>query len=450
MNKLPSAAPWARMTLLALAVHLPTLALASQQADSKGFIEDGSATLLVRNYYWNAQNQGDGHHADARNNRDARNWTQGFLLNYTSGFTQGTVGFGIDVNGYLGLKLDGGDGHTGTPTLPVNGDGHSPSDFSKLGGAVKLRISNTVLKYGSMQQPTAPVFAAGGNYLLPQTATGFSLTSQEIEGLDIEAGHFTAGTGSVTTSGDGGIYAAYAGQETRAADYLGGRYTVNDQLSVALYNGRFKDLWNQYYGNLNFVQPLADGQSLSLDANLYRTTDSGSAKAGGIDTTAWSLAAGYTLGAHTLTLIHQSIHGDQPFDYVGLGKPSAGYYADSIYLGNSSQYSDFNAPGERSWQVRYDLDLASYGLPGLSMMVRHIRGSGIDGSHTKESSAYFDLYGKGEKEHETDLEARYVVPDGSLRDLSVRLMHAWHSGSDSTGGSTRELRLITEYPLNIF
>ena len=100
--------------------------------------------------------------------------------------------------------------------------------------------------------------------------------------------------------------------------------------------------------------------------------------------------------------------------------------------------------------MRYDLDLASYGVPGLSMMVRHIRGSGIDGSHTKESSAYFDLYGKGEKEHETDLEARYVVPDGSLRDLSVRLMHAWHSGSDSTGGSTRELRLITEYPLNIF
>ena len=43
-----------------------------------------------------------------------------------------------------------------------------------------------------------------------------------------------------------------------------------------------------------------------------------------------------------------------------------------------------------------------------------------------------------------------MVPDGSLRDLSVRLMHAWHSGSDSTGGSTRELRLITEYPLNIF
>ncbi|WRL24212.1 OprD family outer membrane porin, partial [Pseudomonas aeruginosa] len=25
------------------------------------------------------------------------------------------------------------------------------------------------------------------------------------------------------------------------------------------------------------------------------------------------------------------------------------------------QYSDFNGPGEKSWQARYDLNLASYG-----------------------------------------------------------------------------------------
>ena len=33
---------------------------------------------------------------------------QGFILNYQSGFTQGTVGFGVDALGLLGVRLDGG------------------------------------------------------------------------------------------------------------------------------------------------------------------------------------------------------------------------------------------------------------------------------------------------------------------------------------------------------
>ncbi|WNQ02431.1 OprD family outer membrane porin, partial [Pseudomonas aeruginosa] len=41
---------------------------------------------------------------------------------------------------------------------------------------------------------------------------------------------------------------------------------------------------------------------------------------------------------------------------------------DSIFLANSVQYSDFNGPGEKSWQARYDLNLASYGVPGLTFM----------------------------------------------------------------------------------
>jgi imipenem/basic amino acid-specific outer membrane pore len=53
---------------------------------------------------------------------------------------------------------------------------------------------------------------------------------------------------------------------------------------------------------LNLVHPLAVDQSVALDFNLYRTLDDGSAKAGTIDTTAASLAAAYTLGAHTFTL----------------------------------------------------------------------------------------------------------------------------------------------------
>lgn len=152
-------------------------AFVSDQAEAKGFIEDSSLNLLLRNYYFNR---------DGKEGRGDRvDWTQGFLTTYESGFTQGTVGFGVDAFGYLGLKLDGTSDKTGTGNLPVMNDGKPRDDYSRAGGAVKVRISKTMLKWGEMQ-PTAPVFAAGGSRLFPQTATGFQLQSSEFEGLDLE------------------------------------------------------------------------------------------------------------------------------------------------------------------------------------------------------------------------------------------------------------------------
>ncbi|MGZ2921253.1 outer membrane porin OprD, partial [Pseudomonas aeruginosa] len=145
-------------------------AFVSDQAEAKGFIEDSSLDLLLRNYYFNR---------DGKEGRGDRvDWTQGFLTTYESGFTQGTVGFGVDAFGYLGLKLDGTSDKTGTGNLPVMNDGKPRDDYSRAGGALKVRISKTMLKWGEMQ-PTAPVFAAGGSRLFPQTATGFQLQSSE-------------------------------------------------------------------------------------------------------------------------------------------------------------------------------------------------------------------------------------------------------------------------------
>ena len=40
---------------------------------------------------------------------------------------------------------------------------------------------------------------------------------------------------------------------------------------------------------------------------------------------------------------------------------------------------------KRQWQARYDLDLAPFGLPGLSFMARYVSGRAIDGSHAPVS-----------------------------------------------------------------
>lgn len=67
--------PFARQRAWLLGVPgllLTGAALASQQSDAKGFVEDGDLTLLLRNYYYLRQNEGDGHGAAARNSRDPR------------------------------------------------------------------------------------------------------------------------------------------------------------------------------------------------------------------------------------------------------------------------------------------------------------------------------------------------------------------------------------------
>lgn len=219
-------------------------AFVSDQAEAKGFIEDSSLDLLLRNYYFNRDGKsGSGDRVD---------WTQGFLTTYESGFTQGTVGFGVDAFGYLGLKLDGTSDKSGTGNLPVMNDGTPRDDYSRAGGAVKVRISKTMLKWGEMQ-PTAPVFAAGGSRLFPQTATGFQLQSSELEGLDLEAGHFTEGKQGTTTKSRGELYATYAGETAKSADFIGGRYAITDNLSASLYGAELEDIYRQYYLNSNYT-----------------------------------------------------------------------------------------------------------------------------------------------------------------------------------------------------
>jgi hypothetical protein len=112
---------------LALAIAAASLAPLAQ-AD---FIEDSSATLQTQNIYLNR----DFREGDGQSKRDE--WSQGFLLNIESGFTEGTVGFGLDAIGMLGVKLDSGGGRAGTDLLPVQDDGGTPDEFSRLGLTAK-------------------------------------------------------------------------------------------------------------------------------------------------------------------------------------------------------------------------------------------------------------------------------------------------------------------------
>lgn len=430
------------LAVTAASVQLATAApFVSSQSEAKGFVEGSAFDLKLRNYYYNRDKKGPG-------NQDDIDWTQGIWANFTSGYTQGTVGVGVDAFGYFGVKLWGDDEYSGSGNLVTDSQGNNEDTQGKMGAAAKFRISKTELKIGDMQ-PTSPVFAVGGSRLLPQTASGISLQSSEITGLDLEAGHFYSGTSQDDTSHTGGIWANYAGVEANSADFAGGKYSITDSLGVAFYAAKLEDIWDQYYANVNYALPLSDDQSLAFDANIYRTVDEGSAEAGSISNTTFSGSVAYSfLAAHTVTLAFQKVNGDTPFDYIGIGDNNRG--GDSIFLNNSIQYSDFNGPGEKSWQARYDLNMAPYGVPGLSFMTRYIKGTDIDGSNTPTGSAYEGLYGADGEHHETNLEAKYVLQTGPAKDLSFRIRQAWHrANADQGEGDINEFRLIVDYPISI-
>jgi len=426
-----------KWSVIALAVAAGTsqMALASQQSESKGFVEDASLDLLLRNTYFNRDYK-DGA-------PDRRSWGQGFITTFESGFTQGTIGVGVDAYGILGVRLDGGRGHTYAAMFDRDSNGDPERDLSQTGAAIKAQFSNTVIKYGN-QMPMMPVLAYDDSRLLPETFTGTLVTSKEIEGLELNAGRFTADSSMPSSSRDDvGL---------KSINVIGGTYAFNENLSASLYYADNEDVAKKKYANVNYVMPFSSEQALSLDFNIYRSNydkdyvqaadttfnDDGSIDELGAreshDNTIWSLAAKYSVGAHAFILAHQRVSGDRGYDYdIGDG-------GSSIWVANS-YYSDFNWKDERSWQASYELDFSSFGAPGLFWKTAYVYGDNID-------------TGAGEgKEREFFNQVQYVVQSGPAKDLSLKLRNSiYRSNSDMRdyySPDLNEIRAFIEYPLSI-
>jgi hypothetical protein len=426
-----------KWSVIALAVAAGTtqMAVASQQSESKGFVDDSSLNLLLRNTYWNR----DYNHGSA----DVKTWGQAFIGTFESGFTQGTVGFGVDAFGLLGLKLDGGQ----DDMFEVKSNGHRTDDVAQSGAAVKARFSNTVIKYGN-QMPSLPVLAYDDSRLLPQSFTGTLVTSSEIEGLELNVGRFTQDSSMASSSSDSGAL--------KSIDVIGGSYQFNDQLSVALYASDIDDVAKKKYANVNYQIPLSEDQSLAFDFNIYktdydkgfvqdyttRTNDDGDVTTAGVresrDNTIFSLAGTYAFGAHALTLAYQQNTGDDGYKYdIGDG-------GSAIFLANS-YYSDFNAKDEKSLQLAYDLDFSAYGVPGLSWRSAYVYGWDID-----TTSGAVDVGGKDNvKEREFFNQVKYTVQSGPAKDLALKARNSIYRSDRAYGDDLNEWRLFIEYPISI-
>ncbi|WP_339511826.1 OprD family porin [Pseudomonas sp. RL_15y_Pfl2_60] len=413
-------------TLIAIACACSAIgtsaAYASEQSESKGFVEDSSLNVLLRNTYFNRD------YKDGVN--DAKTWGQGFIGTFESGFTQGTVGVGVDAFGLLGIKLDSGRGRNYGAMFDTYSDGRPVDDISQAGAAVKLRFSNTVIKYGN-QFPSLPVLAYDDSRLLPQSFTGTLVTSNEIEGLELNAGRFTADSPMADSSRDP--------NHLKSIDVVGGTYAVTENIVTSLYYSDVEDEFEKSYVNLNYNLPIAAEQALNFDFNLYHTKyDDGSIAAADFGgdgdndrNTIWSLAAKYSIGAHAFILAHQRSSGDAGYAY------DYGDGGSTIYLANS-YYSDFNLKDENSWQASYELDFSEYGVPGLRYKFAYVRGDNIDSGTGSDGT-----------EREIFNQVSYVLQDGPAKDLSFRLRNSIYRASNDVGPDLNEVRAFIEYPLSI-
>ncbi|MWV16861.1 outer membrane porin, OprD family [Pseudomonas sp. L-22-4S-12] len=426
-------------TLLARAVALATLgtSLTLPGLAHAAFLEDSKASLEMRNFYMNRDFRQEGGNPSNGHSK-AEEWAQGFLLRYESGFTEGTVGVGVDAIGTLGLQLDSGRGTSGTGLLQLDRDtGEAQDNYGDLGVTAKFRVSKSVLKAGTLM-PKLPVVMSNDSRLLPQSFQGGWLNSMEIDGLTFDGGQLsrvnqrdssdhevmTLTNFSPAARGFTGLPATVQGSDE--FNFAGASYKWNDQLTTSYHYGNLDQYYNQHYLNAVHLLPLGDKQSLKSDIRYARSTDDGQTN---VDNNAFGAMFTYGLGFHSFGLGYQKMSGDTGFAYIN---------GTDAFLVNFVQIGDFAFKDEQSLQARYDYNFAGLGIPGLTFMTRYITGDNVDRGANKSEG----------EEWERNTDIAYVFQDGPLKNLGVKLRNA--TVRSNFGNDLDENRLIVSYTLPIW
>ena len=441
---------------LAVAVAIGLLA---QQASAAGFIEDSKATLKLRNFYINNDNRDSG---TPKNASYQEEWGQGFQLDYTSGFTQGTVGFGVDAIGLLGVRLDSGKGRHGNPTsanyggtvFPTDSDGRAVSDFSSLGLTAKAKISQTELRYGTLM-PKLPVIVSNDGRMLPQTFEGGQITSNEFKDLTFVGGQIEHAKGRNSSNTEGlsiaGANNARTGEFSNKFLYGGVDYKLNKDLLLQYYYGNLEDFYKQHFLGLTHNWSIGPGV-LKSDVRYFNSRDDGkngsdpayfttgdyrsnATGKGKVDNNLYSALFLYTVEGHTFGGGYQVSNGSSDFPFLNQGDGA------SAYIPTDSQISKFARAGERTWQARYSYDFAKVGVPGLTAGAVYLRGDNIDTySGNKQTS-------NGASEWERDITVAYVVQEGALKNLGFMWKNAMWRNDIANQRDQDENRLIVSYSI---
>lgn len=416
MLKTPIARGVALATLGAT-LAIPTMAQAA-------FVDDSKVNLELRNFYFNSDNRSNASSAQSK----SEEWGQGFIFRAESGYTEGTVGFGVDALGLMGLKLYSSEDTAGTGLMPSSFGNEAPDDFSSLGLTAKAKISKTVLKVGTIE-PKNMAIARSDSRLLPQTFKGAQVISNEIDGLTLDAGYLTEENDRDSTNYEDLKFNGKGGNTGDAPDdflFAGATYSFTKDLKGAYYYSNLEEVYKQHSFNLIHVLPLGEDQSLKTDLRYARSSDDGSST---VDNKAFGAMVTYSLSGHSFGLGYQKMSGDTGFAYTGASTDP--YLVNYVMLAADFAYAD-----EQSWQARYDYNFAAVGIPGLTFMTRYVTGDNFNfGTDT----------GRNGKEWERNTDVGYVFQDGALKNLGVK----WRNGTyrSNSNKDIDQNRLIVSYTI---
>ncbi len=443
---------------LALAVAASVLA---QQAVAAGFVDDSKASISSRTMYFE-NDQRD------TNGVDQRQWGQAFKADYISGFTEGTVGFGLDVQALLGINLGGGIDNPTTATAntftPTDTDGSPVDSWGRIAGNVKARFSKTEAHVGGALQPNLPILVANDGRLMPQTFTGGTITSKDIDNVTINLGQLERAAGRAS-SNNSGMAVAGGSQESNKFIYGGADWKVTKDLTLQYYHASLEDYYKQNFFGLLHVYPISDNQSFKTDLRYFRSTSDGKNgdtgyvftnntstatdgqvdKAGEVDNNTWSAAFTYSLGGSSFMLGRQQVSNSGGMVYLNQGSVlsdrgrNEGEGGASVYLLTDVMLNSFVRAGENTTFGQYSYDFTKVGVPGLKASLMYLYGEDIRSASGREYS-----------EWERDIRLDYVIQTGVLKGFGTSLRQGTYRSQLPNVQSADQTRLIFSYTYAFF
>lgn len=418
--------------------------------------ENDSVTITNKNFYMyrdfrnGASNPSGANSTLPASEREGyrSEWAHGIIANYSSGYTDTSVQIGFDTYGLLGIKLYSDRYKTGTNLLQFDSvTGETKDAYGEIGGSVRLKYGETVLTYGN-QFPNLPVIATSTVRLLPTVSTGITLQDKSFENLTLNTGYFyqmnpfdsTENLNYFTTDYSSGIKAD-------SLSFIGGTYNLPDG-AITVYASELEDVWSQYFLGISYQHPLSsNNENLRFNLSTYANNDTGDRLGGEIESYIASTLLSYQKGSHTFTAGYQQVFGNEPFDWLGFSTMGAN---KSIL--NAVNFSTFSEAQEKSWQLKYELDLAEYGLQGLTLMGRYMYGWDMNNSHS--NNPYYTkrhIYDQNidNKHWERNFLINYKVSSGFAKGTDIKFVQSIHRATKGYRyNDIDEFRIILEYPLS--
>jgi hypothetical protein len=386
-------------------------------------IDDSHLKLDARNFYLNRNFT-----QDAAPVSEVHSWSQGFDLQFTSGYTDTPLAFGLDMNAQYALRLDS-SGNDGSLPYSVS-DQQTAEDYSRAGATFKMKYSKTELKIGD-HRPQLPIAFDDTSRQLDTIYQGAVVESKELDGLTLTGGRYWSNV-TRESSNHEKLYkwGSTDNLDSDGMDFGGGTYQVTKSLQASYFYAVVHDIYKQHYFGLSHMADLGNGYKLKTDLRYFNNNEDGDALNGEIDNRSWGTLFTLLKGGHMFGVSYQRMLGDSVF-------PTLNGYIPQPYLVHWSSLA-FVRPGERSWSARYGYDFAALGVPGLKVFTRYTKGTDWNrGAGLTDN-----------EESERNINLSYVLQSGPLKGLGFDLRNI--QTKQKFGSDYDEYRFATTYTWNFW